>query len=331
MSGGLYSAPPPRSPRTRFGTRTTFLLIALLLLVSSLPGWAGPLIDVREINAVLESVVVDLDLTMFGLYFGSDPASALQYRSWVGLEGWTGILSGTYLGGPLELTYEGIFTPGLLPSDPAFISYTSTGTWGGEIWSGQGTAQYLDPEYGYQISPLQGTISGSISGQVGVFNVSLTGEKNFFEQQLKAEMSAGLIGVGPLGNLFEAGGGFRLSQTSGKDESYVFARILFGLIERERTLDRTRLWRPPQPPPPRQPPPPQPPPHRWPPYNSEQDYPGVPSGGTPGFDPSNPSSGAYHHMYVGNGYPVPEPASLLLAPAGLITLAGLARRRRSRA
>lgn len=291
------------------------LLFVVLALFDATIAKAG-LIDIREINSVAEVLIVDTDLVALGLRYGSDGLSALTYSSWVEPSGWSGDLTGVYNGTNLNLHYEGYFTSAANPTDPSTISYVSSGTWAGETLSGNGSGLYIDPDYSYQISPLQGQISGSISGQIGIFNLSVTGSKSLLEQQLKAEIVAGFIGIPSLGSVFEAGGGFRLSQSTGKDESYVFARTLFRLIEIERVVDRSLIWHPQVPPEPGVRPPQLP-------QQPDIDYPPIPPDGIPGFDPNDPLLGGYHQMYVG---PVPEPTTIALVGFGL-SLMVVAKRR----
>ena len=320
---------PPGAQAGRTGRRAGgafVLLVALLVLcVSPFRARGDTLIDVREVNAFAEAFIIDLDLALMGQRFSPDSTAVLQYGSWVGPDGWKGVLEGTYLGQPLEVTYEGFFTPDATDPTKGTIAYTSTGFWGDEIWTG-GTdgapALYEDPDASYSISALEGKVGLSLSGQVGVFSVGISGEKDFAQNTMKAELTAGVLGVGPLGNLFEAGGGMRLNQLTGKDESYVVVRAFFGLFERDRVVDRTQIWRPPTPPPPRQPPPPPPPPPPWPPYSSP-DYPNGGSGNEPGFDPNDPNAGAYHYMYIANGAPLPS--SLLLGVVGLVVVVAIRR------
>ncbi len=269
---------------------------------------AGP-IDPRELNTVVQSWTVDMELTALNGMYGSDTSSVLIYWADIGPDGWTGNLAGTYLGEAVSVQYTGTYTA--TSPTTADISFTSTGALGGEVWSGSGTWQWDDPQVGGSFTGTQ--ISVNIGGRAGVFSVGASVSKDLLKKELSAEVTAGVLDVPYLGAAVNFGGNFTLNQATGRDESSVFVDILWGLARVKRTVDRTNIFTVPEPPAP-----PQLPPAPWePPYP----YPLTPLGATGGFDQSNPNAHGYEYMYVGN---VPEPATILLIGLGM---AGLSLRR----
>lgn len=208
------------------------------------------------------------------------------------------------------------------------FSYTSSWNYGGEEFQNSGYGEYIDPDFGYKISALEGKVSGSTSIPLGgFFELSATAEKDLPNQELTVEIGLGAgLSLPGIGRIAEAGGGLKLSQVTGEDESYVFARALWGLLKKEEVVDRTRIWYP-DPPPNHQTPPPDPEPYQppyWPPTSEDGPYPEIPTGGTPGFPTAG--GGAYHQMYVGPV--VPLPAAVWLFGSGLGGLGWLASRRK---
>jgi len=295
--------------------KSAFVLLACLIGVVAFrasPAGAGP-IDPREINLVVQSWVVDLEIAAINGFHGTD-SSVLCYGADIGPSGWSGTLVGTYLGRTVAVDYVGDM---VWTSDTtADITFSSSGLWGDGVWSGGGVLHCVDPEAGVVVS---GTNIGvSISGRAGVFSLTGSLQKDWLKKELTASVSAGVLDVPYLGSAVEFGAGFRLDQTTGKDESFVSISVLWGLAQAERTVDRTRIFTPP----PNVPPPVVPPPVHWP----DVTYPDPPTGSTPGFSTTDPNAHGYEHMYVSNN--VPEPCALALATVGLGPLWYVHRRRR---
>lgn len=286
-----------------------WLLALFMFLVMTCSSMAGP-IDPREINLAAQSLIVDSEFSFLQAVYGSDTSSVLRYGAWVDAEGWEGRLEGTYLGKPLAVDYVAalMWTSAL----EATITYNSNGTWGGDAWLGDGVSLYVDP-IGVS-GALGNTMRVGVGATSGTVSLDVTLEKKVLQGELSAEVTAGVLQVPYLGAAIAAGGGFRLDQRTGKDQSYLKWEALWGLVGGERVLNRTSLWTVPNPPQkPRKPITPPPPPVYPPWYET---YPDTSQGGTPGFDPNNPNSPGYEAMYLGT--PVPEPSTFMFVGGGML-------------
>jgi hypothetical protein len=190
-----------------------------------------------EINLLLQSVIVKNDFLLLGSQLPFDPNSVLSYSSTTDDQGWTGTLTGTYAGLPINVTYNGA-----LIGDPD-LAFDSQGTVGADVWSGKGNGNVQlgqkDPiknTVGVTINPFQQQlgVTGTVSN--GLVSASLSAVKDFDGDErrkegfLRLEAAIGLLSVkGVLPALAEGAYNFDLFQTSLDYEDAVETRVLFGL------------------------------------------------------------------------------------------------------
>lgn len=288
---------------------------------------SGAIIDAREINIVANEFIIQHDLTFLNASEGWDVIQVQQFETAATLTGWQTRLHGLHNGKTLDVTYTGSYSE-LTPTTSS-LSYTSTGVYGSEVWSGGGGFAYTENAPTEDVS---GGLSSSglgcqvgISGRVGLVSINVGLDKDYLGKQLEASVGIGIIDIPYLGSLINTGGKISLNQATGEDQCYVFTDIAWGLIQREKAVgDKTQLFRIPTPPPPPPPPvrkttPPPPYPYNQPPWES----PTSPAGSTPGSDGLSPGDTLYDRGYVG-AYETPEPIGGL----ALLTFAGVLRRDR---
>ena len=156
-------------------------------------------------------------------------------------------------------------------------------------------------------STVSGSLSVSISANVGTGSITASLDKNLGTSTLTADVTASLFDIPLCGSLADAGLSFKYNQSTGKDQSIGHTSLICGLFTHESILDQTQVFQQPIPPPP-PPPPPKPPqpfhPKLYPPSPDE------PDGSTPGFGSTASSVPGYEYMYVANAT-IPEPDSAL--------------------
>ena len=288
---------------------------ALLLVVLPHRAAAG-LLDLREIALAMESTLVDLDTTMLALHHGDDVHSHLNYVSRIDETGWAGRLFGTYGGRDVDIYYNGSLTFIGGPASQVEINYVSDWYFDGNTGTGLGSGTYLDPDFSFGIELQNMSVSGSISVEYGIASLTLAGEKNFSSHQLTLTGTAGAIDVPLLGNLAEAELAMKYDQLTGVYSSTATGRLVFGLFEKTKTINRGTIRHQRNPPPPLPPPPPPVRPDPLPPVY----YPDIAS--DPGFGGVGPG---YNNMTATT---VPEPSTVvLLSTAAAFLLVGRSLRR----
>jgi len=300
--------------------RRHVLLIAVVL-GCLLPARAfADAIDSREISLIMESTVVDMDISMIALHHGNDFDATLHYVSRIESTGWQGRLWGTYGGRDVDNYYTGTVTY-LGGADNRYdIDYTSEWLFDGESGTGSGTAIYTDPDFDFGIDLVNMEVSGSVSVSYGIATLTLSGSKSFSTHELTVSAEASAIDLPLVGSAASAEVSFTYNQLTGEYESSVTARVLGGwLYERTETINDGTIRRPDPPPPDPPPPPPPPPPY---PYPDESGDPGFGNPDDPDYDPNAPG---YNNMTVNT---VPDPTTALFFALILPGVVGYRRWRR---
>jgi len=289
-------------------------------LASPIPTFFDP----REMVLASQSLIVDVEASIFAGFVGDDLSSVLLYGADIGPNGWSGQLSGTYLGSPLAVSYSG--TAGFNATHTTFGgTYDSQGCWGqvvvsvcvGTPWLGHGDWLIVDDptlKYGAAIDPNTKSAKLTVGVNSGIWSASANVTKDTTAKQFSAEVSGGVLqGVAAVG------GNFTYQQGTGSDSSQVFFSLLWGLLKRSKTVDKTQLFTPKDsatvPPLPSDPGPvaPNVPTPEAPPLNTD----------LLGFDQADPNRHGREYMYV---YGVPSPASGVLLASGFVALLALATR-----
>lgn len=295
------------------------------------------LVDSREINTMANSFIVNNELLYLHLLEGEDDSTVLRYGVEVTEAGWTNSLDGTFRGKALSVSYSGTYTP--TSETSATITYTSTGTYGTDTWSGSGTLEWEEYDTPGPGLLSNGSVGGGLSGEgigiqiggairIGIVSLGASVQKDFVSKNLTTSAYIGLIDIPYLGSAWNTGGKFKLNQKTGEDQGYIYTEVLWGLYTKEKAVGDKTKWFRRKPPPPKRPPA-DPPRYThepvWPREDPPWDYPETPEGSTPGTEGLAPDETGYDYGYVGGYDSVPEPATLvLLSLGGLVLL----RRRR---
>jgi len=89
---------------------------------------------------MIQSTATDTDFLFLTDFAGYQAGQTVAYRSSTSSAGWTGMLSGSYLGMPLSVGYSGDLTA--YPPGP--VTWTDSGTYGAWVWTGSGSATITD-------------------------------------------------------------------------------------------------------------------------------------------------------------------------------------------
>jgi hypothetical protein len=116
-----------------------------------------------QASLVSQGTIPDGDFFYLMQFAGSHPGETLHYTSTSDTQHWTAALTGSYFGSPLDVTYNGDLSgyPG------GAITWTSTGSYGADPWSGSGALTITDHSGGFttalQSSLQVGTNTGSMN------------------------------------------------------------------------------------------------------------------------------------------------------------------------
>lgn len=251
-------------------------------------------IPVNEVRSAFENIVVDTEFALLCSYEGTF-GGPLDYFSEMTDTGWTGTLSGTYAGEPLEIVYTGD------TADFSSMSWTGSGTWGAQTWSSSGTAQYTDPMLTGILDIENMQVGLSVSGTVGVGSVEVKLVKDLDDRKLIGSVTASALDIPKLGSALSKELSLTLDQDTWTYKSAEKYTILFGWASRTKVFNRGRIFHK-DPEIPQVPPiPPSPP---WPDPFEPEDMANPPGNGfNPGF--AGPGGITYNQMQVGA---VPEPS-----------------------
>jgi PEP-CTERM motif-containing protein len=292
---------------------TIVCLTALFFL--SAPSAQATGIPLHEAFLAIDSTIVDTEYALVNYALGNEIDQVLNYNSIITDGGWIGTLSGTHLGNALNVEYAATATLGS-PGPPVTYNFawTSTGTYGTEVWTSSGDGVYVDPPLSATVDLQNMQLGLSVSGSVGVGSVTLGMVKDLDDALLTVGVTASALDVPILGSVLEKELSFTLNQVTGGYTSQEEFRALFGLLSKTITWNRGRIFHTPDPPPPDPPPPPPPP------YPDPLDDP-YRRGANP-----DPFGESYNQMELGL---IPEPSTVFLVGAGLVAF-GLWRRRSAR-
>jgi hypothetical protein len=181
-----------------------------------------------ETNLLIQSMIVNTDLYLLGTQLQSNPDRSFLYTARTDDRGWTGTLTGSIAGRPLNVSYTG-----LLAGDPD-VSFDSDGTVGTDIWKGGGQGHVAlgqeDPttrKVGVTINPFKQEVGIGVTVPIGVVNWSTSATKSFSEHVLTIQTGVGIGEVaGVLPALLELNAGFDLNQLLLNYESFVEGRAL---------------------------------------------------------------------------------------------------------
>ncbi len=287
---------------------TALLLTATVLLALATSEARADLLDSREICLIMESTLVDLDMSMIAVHHGNDFGSGLNYVSRIEETGWQGRLWGSYGAREVDVYYTGSVTYVGGDDHRHDIAYTSEWFFDGETGTGSGSGVYTDPEFSFDVDLVNMSVSGSVSVSYGIATLTLSGSKDFDDHELTISGEASVIDLPLIGSAASAELALTYNQETGEYESTATARVLGGwFYEKTVTINDGSIRRPTNPPvppaPPKRPDPPPVYPYVSPPYN-----PGFGGAGEPGFN----------NMAA---WTVPEPATVsVLACGGLVVL-----------
>jgi PEP-CTERM motif-containing protein len=141
----------------------------MLVLVAPgmIPAARAGLLSPSEAAVLIQSTASDTDAMLLSLFYGFQAGQPLNYSSSLTTTAWSGTLSGTYIGTGLSLTYLGDLSN--YPSGP--VTWTSSGSYGSQSWSGSGSATIADTssttfQVGFVYAMTVGSNSASISYQI---------------------------------------------------------------------------------------------------------------------------------------------------------------------
>ena len=208
-----------------------FLVIGLVFISTATNSARAGIVPPMELNAMLQSFTVDLELATLAAAIDYDGAPVtFHYSSNTTDTGFSGTLSGSIVGKDVLVTYNGSLT-GVDP-DPT-TNYTweinSQGTFGSEIWQSayDGTITIVgDPRVtvggGGKIGI--GTTIPITPG--GVVSVNIDAEKDFYLKHLGIQAGVGVVTIGGR-SLLGVQGRFDLNQDTGNYSSAARAQYLF--------------------------------------------------------------------------------------------------------
>lgn len=149
--------------RTAISLRSSVVLCLILTALSGSHSAKADSLGAESAGLLLENTFPDLDVEMLTDFAGFSSGS-LTYGANITSTSFTAYLSGTYAGEPLHVTYAG----NLASFPGGAITWTSTGDYGAEAWSGSGSAVFTFPDASsfdemYSSSMTLGSHSGSYS------------------------------------------------------------------------------------------------------------------------------------------------------------------------
>ena len=117
-------------------------VVCMLVLVASgvPPVVHAGLLSPSQASTLIQSTASDTDALLLSLFYGFEAGQTINYSSSLTPTSWSGTLSGTYTGMGLSLSYLGDLSN--YPSGP--VTWTSSGSYGNQVWSGDGSATIGD-------------------------------------------------------------------------------------------------------------------------------------------------------------------------------------------
>jgi hypothetical protein len=137
--------------------------IAFVALGTTPKAHAG-LLTAYDASTLVQSTASDADAMLLGKIYGFQYNQTLTYSSTADPTSWSGTLAGTYLGSSLNLSYAGDLTN---YASTGAVTWTSTGAFGGQAWSGTGSAAIADTSSTtFQVSILYSLTAGSNTASI---------------------------------------------------------------------------------------------------------------------------------------------------------------------
>jgi hypothetical protein len=158
------------------------LCLAALLAVGVLtPPVRANVIMPLEASVMIQSTAAeDVDYYLLTSFYGFKAGETLTYTSSINTVSntWSGTLSGTYMGKAVSVSYSGDYSQ--YPSGK--ITWSSTGTYGSDSWTGSGNALFTEPtSTTFQIALNTSLQVGSNTGSVDNNLISGTIDANNYE------------------------------------------------------------------------------------------------------------------------------------------------------
>src|SRR5262249_29246800 len=131
---------------------------------STTPTTRAGLLDSYDASTLVQSTATDADAMLLGQIYGFQGDQTFTYSSTADATMWSGSLTGTYLGTSLNLSYAGDLTN---YASTGAVTWTSSGTYGGQGWSGSGSATISDAtSTTFQVSLLYSLTAGGNSASI---------------------------------------------------------------------------------------------------------------------------------------------------------------------
>src|ERR1700685_1846986 len=111
------------------------LLIVLAIAAVPPKAKAAAILSLTDASAIVQSTVTDTDTVFLSGLFGFQSGQTINFSSSSNSAAWSGSLSGTYLGTGLSVSYLGNLSG--YPSGA--LTWTGTGTYGANAWTGSGS------------------------------------------------------------------------------------------------------------------------------------------------------------------------------------------------
>jgi hypothetical protein len=98
-------------------------------------------LSVLDASSLIQSTATDADALFLSIFKNISPVAVWNYASTSSLTGWTGSLSGSFLGSALSVSYSGDLSA--YPSGA--VTWTSSGTYAAETWDTEAHVTIVNP------------------------------------------------------------------------------------------------------------------------------------------------------------------------------------------
>jgi hypothetical protein len=141
-------------------------IVACFALIPITPRAYGNPLSPSEAVLSLQGPAPDADFGLLTKFVGVQPGASLNYSfdTNADFSGWSGLLSGSYLGKNINVDYTGSLSQGTAATR---ASWSSSGLYGEDQWIGKGNAVFTDTANGFQIGFSSFLRVGGNAAQVG--------------------------------------------------------------------------------------------------------------------------------------------------------------------